>query len=262
MRIIDVPRRLEMGRFEGKQAVVAGGTHGIGLAVVRALVEGGARVLLTGNNEQRLARVRGELGEKVIAVRCDAASLAGIAALKEVVVQHLGAIDLLHVNADVSELAPFDQVTEAAWDRMFTVNTKGAFFTAQALAPAIRRGGSLVFTTVTDAPASGQLSAYAASKAAVRAFSQVLAAELVSKGVRVNTIAPGFINTPTLGIAGLSPEQRAEVERLGDEVTPMKRHGTPEEVARAVLFLAFDATFTTGTELTIDGGLKHVGFTF
>ncbi len=251
-----------MRRFEGKQAVVAGGTHGMGLAVVRALVEGGARVLLTGNNEGNLARVRDELGENVIALRCDAARLADIGALKGAVAQRLGEIDLLHVNAGVSELAPFDQVTEEAWDKMFTVNAKGAFFTAQALAPAVRRGGSIVFTTVTDAPASGQLSVYAASKSAVRTFSQVLAAELVSKGIRVNTVGPGFINTPTLGIAGLTPEQRAEVEKLGDAVTPMKRHGTPEEVARAVLFLAFEATFTTGTEVTVDGGLKHVGFTF
>jgi NAD(P)-dependent dehydrogenase (short-subunit alcohol dehydrogenase family) len=90
----------------------------------------------------------------------------------------------------------------------------------------------------------------------------VFAAELVSRGIRVNTVAPGFTDTPTLGVAGLTPEARAEMEALGDKVTPMKRHATMDEIARAVLFLAFDATFTTGVELTVDGGLKHIGFTF
>jgi NAD(P)-dependent dehydrogenase (short-subunit alcohol dehydrogenase family) len=85
---------------------------------------------------------------------------------------------------------------------------------------------------------------------------------LVSRGVRVNTLAPGFIDTPTLGVAGLSPQERADMEALGDKVTPMKRHGAVEEIARAVLFLGFEATFTTGVELTVDGGLKHIGFTF
>lgn len=251
-----------MSRFSGKKAVVTGGTHGMGLATARALLDGGAEVLLTGRNERNVEAARRELGDRALVVRSDVASMADVHALGALVKERLGVIDFLHVNAGISELGPFSEVTEETYDRVFAVNTKGAFFAAQRIAPFIRQGGSIVFTTVTDAPAMGNLSVYAGSKAAVRAFAQVLAAEMLSRGVRVNTVGPGFIDTPTLGVAMLSPEERAQMEALGDQVTPMKRHGTVEEIARAVLFLGFEATFTTGVELTVDGGLKHIGFTF
>jgi NAD(P)-dependent dehydrogenase (short-subunit alcohol dehydrogenase family) len=251
-----------MSRFAGKKAVVTGGTHGMGLATVRALLEGGAEVLLTGRNSLNVDAARRELGDRAVVVRSDASDMADVRALGALVKERLGTVDFLHVNAGISELGPFSEVTEETYDRIFAVNTRGAFFTAQRLLPLMRPGGSIVFTTVTDAPASGNLSVYAASKAAVRAFAQVLAAELVSRGIRVNTVGPGFTDTPTLGVAGLSPEERTQMEALGNQVTPMKRHGTAEEIARAVLFLGFEATFTTGVELTVDGGLKHIGFTF
>ena len=249
-------------KLSGKKAVVTGGTHGMGLATVRALVEAGAEVILTGRNEHNVEAARRELGGRAHVVRSDVAKMADIDAVGALVKERFGTIDFLHVNAGISELGPFSEVSEATFDRMFAVNTKGAFFTAQRLAPLLRKGGAIVFTTVTEAPASGNLSVYAGSKAAVRAFAQVLASELLTREIRVNTVGPGFVDTPTLGVAGLSPEQRAQMMTLGDQVTPMKRHGTPEEIARAVLFLAFDATFTTGVELTVDGGLKHVGFSF
>jgi NAD(P)-dependent dehydrogenase (short-subunit alcohol dehydrogenase family) len=248
-----------MARYMGKKAVVTGGTHGMGLATAKALLEGGAEVLLTGRNEQNLDAARRELGSRAHVVRSDTASLADIDALGTLVEEKLGQVDLVFINAGVSELGPFDQVTEAVYDRIFDVNTKGAFFTAKRLAPLVREGGSIVFTTVADGPASANLSIYAGSKAAVRAFAQVLAAELVSRGVRVNAVGPGFIDTPTLGVAGLSPGERATLKKLGDEITPMKRHGSADEVARAALFLAFDATFTTGVELAVDGGLQQIG---
>jgi len=122
----------------------------------------------------------------------------------------------------------------------------------------VRDGGAIVFTTVTPGAGTAGLGVYSGTKAAVRAFARVLAAELLPRGVRVNTVAPGFIATPTLGVAEASAEERAQLSALGDEVTPMKRHGTAEEVARAVLFLAFDATYTTGFELAVDGGLSQV----
>jgi NAD(P)-dependent dehydrogenase (short-subunit alcohol dehydrogenase family) len=251
-----------MGKYTGKKAVVTGGTHGMGLAIVKALLEGGAEALLTGRNEQNLEAARRELGARAHVVRSDTASLADIDALDALVEETLGQIDFVFINAGISELEPFDQVTEASYDRQFDVNTKGAFFTAQRLAPLVRDGGSIVFTTVTNGPASPNLSVYSGSKAALRAFAQVFAAELVSRGIRVNTVGPGFIDTPTMGVAGLSEEERAALRKLGDEITPMKRHGTVEEVARAALFLAFDATFTTGVELPVDGGLAQIGAPF
>jgi NAD(P)-dependent dehydrogenase (short-subunit alcohol dehydrogenase family) len=248
-----------MSQYQGKQAVVTGGTHGMGLAVVKALLEGGAEVLLTGRNERNVYAARRALGPRAHVVRSDAASMVDIDRLGALVKEKLGRIDFLFINAGISELEPFDQVTEATYDRIFNVNSKGAFFTTQRLAPLVREGGSIVLTTVTNGQAYPNLSIYSGSKAALRAFAQVFAAELVSRGIRVNTVAPGFIDTPTMGVAGLSEERRAALKKLGDETTPMKRHGSIDEVARAVLFLAFDATFSTGVELTVDGGLAHVG---
>ena len=249
-----------MDRYAGKKAVVTGGTHGMGLAMVKALLEGGAEVLLTGRNEQNLeAARRTSAPGGAHAVPSDTARLSDIEALGALVEQKLGQIDAVFINAGVSELGPFDQVTEASYDRQFDVNAKGAFFTAQRLAPLIRDGGAIVFTTVANGPASPNLSVYSGSKAALRAFAQVFAAELVSRGIRVNAVGPGFIDTPTMGVAGLSDDERAALKKLGDEITPMKRHGSPDEVARAALFLAFDATFTTGIELAVDGGLQQIG---
>lgn len=247
-----------MNRFANKNAIVIGGTHGMGLATVKALIEGGARVLLTGHNEENIERARAELGADAIVVRSDASSLAAIDALCEIASDSLGAVDAMFVFAAVAEFESFDQVSETSFDRQFALNARGAYFTAQRLASQVRDGGSITFTTVTPATASPGMSVYMGSKAAVRAFAQVLAAELLARRIRVNALAPGFIDTPTLGLASLSPEARRKIHAAGDQVTPMKRHGTVAEIARAALFLAFDATFTTGIELPVDGGLSTV----
>lgn len=245
-----------MSRYQGKKAVVIGGTHGMGLAVAQALVEGGAEVLITGRNEKNIAGARQALGGSVHAVRSDIASTGDIAALNAEVEQKLGKIDFLHVNAGVSELEPFDQVTEASYDRQFNINTRGAFFTTQRLVPLIKEGGAIVFTSsIAEDSGIAGMAVYSASKAALRAFGKVLASELLPLKIRVNVVSPGFIDTPTMGVAGASAEERAAFMKVGDEVTPMKRHGTSEEVARAVLFLGFDATFTTGERIKVDGGL-------
>ncbi|MDK1374988.1 MULTISPECIES: SDR family oxidoreductase [unclassified Sinorhizobium] len=242
--------------YEGKKAIVIGGTHGMGLATVTRLVDGGAEVLLTGNNANNLAKVRESFGTRVHALRSDIADLNDIAALGIAAGQKMGAIDLLHINAGISELEPFDQVTEASYDRQFAINTKGAFFTVQRLAPLIRKDGSIVFTSsVADEGGYPGMSVYSATKAALVSFASVLATELLPRGIRVNAVSPGFIDTPTKGAAGLTETERAEFKALGDAVTPMKRNGTADEVARAVLFLAFEASFTTGAKFAVDGGL-------
>jgi NAD(P)-dependent dehydrogenase (short-subunit alcohol dehydrogenase family) len=247
-----------MGNYQGKKAIVIGGTHGMGLATVRRLVEGGAEVLLTGRNESNIARIREEFGPRVHALRSDIADLNEIAVLGAAAGQTLGAIDLLHINAGVSELEPFDQVSEASYDRQFAVNTKGAFFTVQRLAPLIEDGGSIVFTTsVTTVMGYPQMATYSASKAAARSVAQVLAAELLPRRIRVNAISGGYINTPTMAVPAWTDRERSEFLEAGDQETPMKRVGTIEEFAAAALFLAFDATFTTGIEFPVDGGLAQ-----
>jgi NAD(P)-dependent dehydrogenase (short-subunit alcohol dehydrogenase family) len=246
----------DMERYRGKKAVIVGGTHGMGLAVARMLIERGADILVTGRNEKNLEEARRQLEGRAHVVRSDIASIGEITTLGAEVGQKLGEVDLLHVNAGVSELEPFDHVTEASWDRQFDVNARGAFFTTQRLVPLIRDGGAIVFTSsIADESGTSGMAVYSASKAALRSLAKVLAAELLPRGIRVNVVSPGFIDTPTMGVAGASAEERAAFMRIGDAVTPMKRHGTPDEVARAVLFLAFDATFTTGVRLPVDGGL-------
>ncbi|MFI1016591.1 SDR family oxidoreductase [Streptomyces sp. NPDC020965] len=247
-----------MSTFEGKKAVITGGTHGIGLAIVTALLDGGAEVVLTGRDETRTAAARSELrGRAAHVVRSDAASTTDIAALADLVRERLGHVDHLFVNHGFAEFAELGEVTEASWDRHFAVNTKGAFFSVQALAPLLREGGSIVFTTVANDAVFPGMSAYSASKEATRAFAHVLAAELLPRGIRVNSVAPGFIETPSLGMPGLTAEQRKGFERQAYESTPMGRVGTMAEVAAAALFLASGATFTTNVELAVDGGFAR-----
>lgn len=241
--------------FEGTGAVVTGGTHGMGLGVAKALLAGGARVVVTGRDEGRLAAARRELPGAHL-VRGDAARLGDIDALRDEVERALGRFDFLFVNAGMAVLEPFERVTEESYDRTFAVNAKGAFFTVQRLAPLLRDGGSIVLTSsVADEGGEPGMTVYSGSKAALRSFASGFAAELMPRGIRVNVVSPGFIDTPTMGVASATEEERAAFRKIGDEVTPMRRHGTVEEVVSAVLFLGFDATFTTGAKLRVSGGL-------
>ncbi|MFD4355368.1 SDR family NAD(P)-dependent oxidoreductase [Nocardia sp. NPDC058518] len=242
----------------GKKAVVTGGTHGMGLAIVRALLDRGAEVVLTGRSETGVEKARAALDQfPAHVIRSDATDSGDIDRLGSSVAELLGGIDYLFVNHGIAEFQTLDEVTVAHWDRVFDVNAKGAFFTTQRLAPLIGRGGSIVFTTVSNDRIFPGLSAYSAAKEAVRAFAKVLAAELLPREIRVNAVAPGFILTPSMGVAELTEEQRAEFIRDGKATTPMGRPGTVDEIASAALYLAVDATFTTGTELVVDGGFAQ-----
>jgi NAD(P)-dependent dehydrogenase (short-subunit alcohol dehydrogenase family) len=240
-------------KYLGKKAVVTGGTHGMGLAVVQALLDGGAEVLLTGRD---VSPLRGKLPGKAHLLSSDAASLADINELGAAAADTLGELDLVFVNVGFATLTPYEAATPEVYDRTFDVNTKGAYFTAQRLAGLVRPGGSFVFTTSVAAEAGiAGMGPYSAAKAAVRSFARTYAAELAPRGIRVNVVSPGYTDTPTMGVTGVPAEVLASFKETGDEITPLKRHATPEEVAAAVLFLAFDATFTTGADLPVDGGL-------
>jgi NAD(P)-dependent dehydrogenase (short-subunit alcohol dehydrogenase family) len=238
-------------RYATKKAVILGGTHGIGLATATALARDGAEVLVTGRSSEP-----GAIGARAHAVRSDVTSSDDREALARTVEERMGRIDLLHVNVGVAELEPFGAVTEASYDRQFAVNTRGAFFAVQRLVPLIADGGAIVVTSsVADEGGTPGMIVYSATKAALVSMVAGLAAELLPRRIRFNAVSPGFIDTPTMGTAGLTAAQRAEFQALGDAITPMGRHGTADEVARAVLFLAFEATFTTGVKLAVDGGL-------
>ncbi|MFF8608679.1 SDR family oxidoreductase [Streptomyces sp. NPDC015346] len=247
-----------MAKYSGKKAVVTGGTHGIGMSVVKALLDGGAEVVLTGLNEKNIEAAREELGPGAHVVRSDASKLAEIEALGKTVADTLGEVDFVFVNVGYVRFGSLGQVTEETYDKMFDTNTKGAFFTAQCLAPLVRDGGSFVFTTsATTGTAFVGTSVGTAMKSAIRAFSKVMASELLPRGIRVNTVSPGFVLTPSMGLVEATEEHRALNMSEGERITPMRRFGTPEEVAAAVLFLGFDATFTTGVDLPVDGGLAQ-----
>jgi NAD(P)-dependent dehydrogenase (short-subunit alcohol dehydrogenase family) len=244
-------------QYTGKKIVVTGGTHGMGLATVKMLIAGGAEVLLTGYNPKNLAAAQQELGPAVHIVKSDTASMADIEALERTVSEKLGQIDVLFINAGYSVLESFEQVTEASYDKTFAINTKGAFFTVQRLAHLIKDHGAIVFTTsIANQSGYAGMTTYSGAKAALASFVKGFAAELLPRRIRVNAVSPGFIHTPTMGVSGASKEDLLAFEKIGDEVTPLKRNGNAAEVAKAVLFLAFDATFTTGEEITVDGGLS------
>ncbi len=247
-----------MGKYEGRKAVVIGGTHGMGRAVVEALLEENAQVLLTGRDARNVAAARTLFGNRAEVVASDITDMSEIGDLALRIADGIGHFDFLFVNAGFARLEPFAEVSEASYDRTFGVNTKGAFFTTQRLVPLMHDGGAIVFTTsVANASGVPGMSTYAGAKAAVRSFAQVLAAELLPRRIRVNAVSPGFIDTPSMGVVDATPEEIAAFRKIGDAVTPLKRHGTMDEVARAVLFLAFDATFTTGAEIPVDGGLNQ-----
>lgn len=243
-----------MGKYEGRNVVITGGSSGFGLATAQLLVDEGARVLITGRNRTALDAARDRLGGNAVAVRSDAASLPDIEALADRVKTRFGTVDALFANAGVNGFAPFEETSEELFDQLMAVNAKGPYFTVQKLAPLLAEDGGVVLTTsVVNVLGLPMLSAYAAGKAALRSMTRSLARELLPRGIRVNAVSPGPIDS---GILEKSmPREAAEQTKAQMAAdNPMLRLGTPAEVARAVVFLAFEATFTTGAELAVDGG--------
>ena len=248
-----------MERYQDKKAVIIGGTSGMGLATAKMLLDGGARVLVTGRSQAGLESAQQELGDGAIVVSSDARSLTDIDALAAQVKIEFDTIDLLFVNAGFSLFAPLENTTETTFDEMFNLNAKGPFFAVQKLAPLINRGGAVVLTTsVANVKGLPGQATYGAAKAALRSFARVLATELLPQEIRVNAVSPGPIDTGILEKVFPTEEMRTQVKGHTLGIIPMKRFGTSEEIAKAVLFLAFDATFTTGAELPVDGGWTQI----
>ncbi|KAH9205753.1 putative short chain dehydrogenase [Leptodontidium sp. 2 PMI_412] len=244
-----------------KHAVIIGGTHGIGLATAELLIQSGVTVILTGRRTAPIQSVKQKLGDSAIVLQADIQTTASISQLNREIEQHLGGekIDLLFINAGYAALEPIASVTEESFDRIFNTNVKGAFFIAQSLAPRVRDGGAIVFTTsVANKAGIPGMAAYSASKAALQSLVQTFAAEFATRRIRVTAVSPGFVKTPTMGVVDASKDSLESFEKGGVDSTPLNRIARPEEVARVVLFLGFEATFTTGTELVVDGGLASL----
>ncbi len=243
-----------MGRRDGKAVVITGGTSGMGLVAAQQLIDEGARVLVTGSSEASVASARAALGPRAVVVKSDTSSLADIRDLAASVRAELGTFDVLYVNAGVSRFGAFEQTSEADYEELFAVNAKGPYFTVQQLAPLMNDGGAVVVTTsIVNVMGYPMLSAYSATKAALRSMVRSLARELLPRGIRVNAVSPGPTDTGILE-KSMPAEAVAGTKAAMSEENPMKRFADSSEIARAVEFLAFDATFTTGAELPVDGG--------
>ena len=248
-----------MERYQGKKVVIIGGTSGMGLATAKMLLDGGARVLVTGRSKAGLESAQKELGKGALVVSSDARSLTEIDALASRVKAEFDTFDLLFVNAGFSTRAPLESITEAVYDEMFNLNAKGPLFVMQKLTPLINRGGSIVLTTsIANVMGMSGNAAYGAAKAALRSFARTLAAELLPREIRVNAVTPGPIDTPIIGKVFTGKGEADQIREKMTGMVPMKRFGTSDEIAKAVLFLAFDATYTTGAELPVDGGWSQL----
>jgi len=247
-----------MDEYSDKNVVITGGGSGMGFAMAKLLVDGGARVVITGRSQATLDAARERLGENAIAVRGDVSALSDLDALADQVKRELGTLDALFVNAGIARTMPFESTTEEFYDELFAINVKGAYFTVQKLAPLLSTGAGVVLTTSTaNVVGMPTTSVYAAGKAALRSMARSLAGELLPRGIRVNALSPGPVDTGILenGMTEEAAEQ-FKAERAADN--PMRRLGTPDEIARAAAFLAFDATYTTGTEFVVDGGVTQL----
>jgi NAD(P)-dependent dehydrogenase (short-subunit alcohol dehydrogenase family) len=243
-------------KLDGKIALISGGTSGIGAATAKLYQSEGATVIVTGSSQASVDKAKAELPGIEILVS-NAGDIAATKALADQVIAKHGRIDVLFVNAGIAKFLPIEAVDEAHFDTQFDVNVKGAYFLIKHTVAAIPDGGSIILTA-SVAGASGGLgggSVYGATKAALRSMGRTLAAEFAKRQIRVNTISPGPIDTPILDKNGFTPAQKAAFLDGAKARIPLARPGASEEVAAAALYLAADATYTTGAELFVDGGL-------
>lgn len=249
-----------MSKHAGKVAVITGGNSGIGLATARRLAEEGAHVFITGRREAELAAAAAELGPNVTPVRADVANLDDLDRLYATVKRARDKIDILFANAGIVESVPLSEITEAHYDRVFDINVKGLVFTVQKALPLLRDGASIILNaSVVASTGFPALSIYSATKAAVRSFARTWTSDLAPRRIRVNAVSPGPTETPGLASAAPNPEARAQMRQHLVSGIPLGRMGRPDEIARAVSFLASDeASFITGSELFVDGGAAQI----
>lgn len=249
-----------MGKLSGKTTIITGATSGIGLNTAKLFLEEGANVVLTGRSQQKLDNLKDQLNGNFHLVHAEASSLRDSKKLMEETETKFGKIDVLFVNAGIFAMHPVIGFPEELYDDVFNINTKGAFFTAQAAIPHLSEGANIIFnTSIASVKGTAGAMAYAASKAALRSIVRTMAGELGPMGIRVNALAPGPIETPIWDKTGMTEDQITEYAARTSKKIPLKRFGKAHEVAKSALFLATaDASYISGIELVVDGGMTQI----
>lgn len=247
-------------RLDGKIAFVTGGNSGIGLATAQRFVDEGAFVFITGRRQSELDTAVHQIGKNVTGVQGDVSNLKDLDRLYDTVKQQKGRIDVLFANAGIIALLPLGSITEDHFDQMFSVNIKGLLFTVQKALPLFQDGGSIILSgSVNGSKAFEGSSVYGATKAAIRSFARSWTVDLKYRKIRVNAISPGPIDTPMTSGMVQNQEQGEQLKRALLNIIPLGRMGNPDEIAKAVSFLASDeSSFITGIELFVDGGLAQI----
>ncbi|MFG2254206.1 SDR family NAD(P)-dependent oxidoreductase [Streptomyces mirabilis] len=249
-----------MNRLDGKVAVVTGGSSGIGFATAQQFVEEGAFVFITGRRRPELDKAKDEIGRNVTTVQGDVSVSADLDRLFGTVAEKKGKIDVVVANSGLVDPQVFGQITEASFDRIFNVNARGTLFTAQKALPLMNDGGSIILVgSIAGHVGVEGYTTYSATKAALRSYARTWTKELKGRGIRVNVLSPGPIDTPIMDSQADSKEGADAIRAAFASVVPLGRMGRPEEVAAAAVFLASDeSSFCAGMELSVDGGMAQV----
>jgi NAD(P)-dependent dehydrogenase (short-subunit alcohol dehydrogenase family) len=249
-----------MGKLEGKIALITGGNSGIGLATAKQFVNEGAYVFLTGRRDPELAAAVQEIGRHVTGVQGDVSNLSDLDRLFARIKREKGTLDIVFANAGVAKYAPIGEIPEELYDLIFDINVKGLLFTVQKALPLMPDGGSIILNaSIVASKGLSANSVYSATKAAVRSFARTWTTDLKDRRIRVNAVSPGSIDTPGLSDLLASAETGQQRLKMISNSVPLGRLGTPDEIAKAVVFLASDdSSYITGTELFVDGGFAQV----
>ncbi len=247
-------------KLAGKIALVTGGTSGIGLATARRFVAEGAHVFITGRQQKELDAAAREIERNVTPVQGDISKLADLDRLFATIREQKTHLDILFANAGLGEFLPLGQITEAHFDKTFGINVKGTLFTVQKALPLMPDGSSIVINgSMVSIKGMAAFSVYAASKAALRSFARTWSVDLKDRKIRINVVSPGTVITPGYKTAGLSDEQIEQFKAQTAATTPLGRTGTPDEIAKAVVFLVSDdSSYVNGIELFVDGGVAQI----
>lgn len=249
-----------MSRFTGKKALVTGGNSGMGLETAKEFIREGAEVFITGRNQESLTAALKELGPKAKMAVSDSGNLKDIATLAETIKKEFGHLDAAFINAGIAHFVPLEELTEKHFDETFNTNVKGPLFLVQKIAPLFKNGGSIILNgSVVAQKGFPNATVYSATKAAVVNLAKTLSTDLLSRGIRVNSLSPGPIETPIFSRMGGSADEVKHMQAGMASMVPLKRLGTPKEIAKTVLFLASeDSSFILGSDISVDGGVAQL----